>query len=45
MKLLTLRDLIDPGYEQGAILNTFFVKIAEYEGKEITEPKYALKLL
>jgi len=45
MKLLTSQDLIDAGYEPGPVFKTLFAKIAEYEGKGITDPKYALKLL
>ncbi len=45
MKLLTSQDLIAAGYEPGPIFKTLVAKIAEYEAKGITDPKYALKLL
>lgn len=45
MKLLTSQDLIAAGYEPGPIFKTLFAKIAEYERKGITDPKYAMKLL
>ena len=45
MKLLTSQDLIAAGYEPGAIFKALFARIAEYEAKGISDPKYALKLL
>ena len=45
MKRLTSEDLVAAGYEPGPIFKILFAKIAEYEAKGITDPKYALKLL
>lgn len=45
MKLLTSQDLVDAGYEPGPVFKELHSKIAEYEAKGITDPKYALKLL
>ncbi|MGJ8633381.1 MAG: RtcB family protein, partial [Luteolibacter sp.] len=45
MKLLTSQDLIDAGYQPGPVFASLMAKIAEYEAKGISDPKYALKLL
>ncbi len=45
MNLLSSQDLIDAGYESGLQLKELLSKIAEYEARGISDPKYALKLL
>ena len=45
MKLLTSQDLIEAGYEPGPVFQELLAKLAEYEARGISDPKYALKLL
>jgi RNA-splicing ligase RtcB len=45
MPLITGQDLIDAGYEPGEQFATLLEAAAEYEGRGITDKKYALKLL
>lgn len=45
MKLLSSQELIDAGYEPGPVFQQLVEKLAEYEARGITDPKYALKLL
>lgn len=45
MNPLTTQDLIDAGYEPGPVFRPLLEKIADYQSRGITDPKYALKLL
>jgi RNA-splicing ligase RtcB len=45
MNLLTSQDLIAAGYEPGLVIKDLLAKVADYEARGISDPKYALKLL
>ena len=45
MNLLTSQDLIAAGYEPGPVIKDLLAKVADYEARGISDPKYALKLL